>query len=84
MTPEGRRHYLPLWLVEAFHDDDVSDQATFQAWHLVNDARNRAAQLPLYSREERLAIAACLRAFATTAGPVYREQALAAAPLWES
>ncbi len=83
MTPEGRRHYLPLWLVAAFGDEDVSDQATFQAWHIVDDARSRAAQFPLYSPEERHAIAACLRHFATTAGPVYREQALGAAPLWD-
>lgn len=83
MTPEGRHHYLPLWLVESFADAEVRGQATFQAWYLVDDPRRRATQLPLYSPAECRAVAACLRHFAAI-DATERARALAAAPWWEA
>lgn len=82
MSPLGCHHYFPLWLVEGFADGDIRGQATFHAWYLVIDQGRRDAQLPYYSRDERRAVAACLRQYVKME-PVDREQAVAAVPLWD-
>ncbi|MBK9032142.1 MAG: hypothetical protein IPL61_12620 [Myxococcales bacterium] len=81
LTPPGRRHYLPLWLVAALHDRTPRASAVFHVARIAEPAQH--AELALYTPAERAAVAAVLHWIASD-DPVLAEDAARALPAWRA